>query len=348
MSASYRPVGWNPVKIAYDAILLAAVVAYIELFLWLGARAPVGALPLDDQALRMRAFGTCAFLMVSLILCIGPLARLDARFLPLLYNRRHFGVLACLVAFTHASYVLGWYFGYSPVDPYVALLSSNTSFTRIAGFPFEAFGIAALVILLVLAATSHDFWLSFLTPPTWKAIHMSIYAAYALIVAHVALGGMTAPYNGPLAAIVVVSAAVVTGLHLVAARKGVAAPLPANGGWIAVGAPDEIAEGRGRVVAVEAGEAIAVFRHDGGFSALANACAHQNGPLGEGRVIDGCVTCPWHGFQYRVEDGVAPPPYTERLATYRLKYEGGILYVDPVGLPPGTRVAPLRIERGAS
>ena len=46
----------------------------------------------------MRAFGSCAFLMLTLILCIGPLARLDARFLPLLYNRRHFGVLTALDA----------------------------------------------------------------------------------------------------------------------------------------------------------------------------------------------------------------------------------------------------------
>ena len=29
---------------------------------------------------------------------------------------------------------------------------------------------------------------------------------------------------------------------------------------------------------------------------IANVCAHQNGPLGEGRIIDGCVTCPWHGL----------------------------------------------------
>ena len=37
-----------------------------------------------------RAFGACAFVMLTVILAIGPLARLDRRFLPLLYNRRHF------------------------------------------------------------------------------------------------------------------------------------------------------------------------------------------------------------------------------------------------------------------
>ena len=51
----------------------------------------------------MKAYGTCAFLLLSMALCIGPLARLDRRFLPLLYNRRHLGVLTCAVAAGHAS-----------------------------------------------------------------------------------------------------------------------------------------------------------------------------------------------------------------------------------------------------
>ena len=40
----------------------------------------------------------------------------------------------------------------------------------------------------MLASTSHDFWLSFLTPGIWKTLHMSIYAAYTSLVAHVAFG----------------------------------------------------------------------------------------------------------------------------------------------------------------
>ena len=34
---------------------------------------------------------------LTIILSFGPLARLDRRFLPLLYNRRHFGVLTFFV-----------------------------------------------------------------------------------------------------------------------------------------------------------------------------------------------------------------------------------------------------------
>ena len=87
------------------------------------------------------------------------------------------------------------------------------------------------------------------------------------------------------------------------------------------------------------GERIAVFRDGAQIGALSNLCAHQNGPIGEGRIIDGCVTCPWHGYQYRLADGCAPPPFTEKLATYRVRITDGVVEVDPRPLPPGTPAA---------
>jgi DMSO/TMAO reductase YedYZ heme-binding membrane subunit len=58
------------------------------------------------------------------------------------------------------------------------------------GFPFETLGITALTILFLMAITSHDFWLRFLSPPFWKALHMAVYLAYGLLVLHIALGAM--------------------------------------------------------------------------------------------------------------------------------------------------------------
>ena len=341
MSVAYKPVGWNANKIFYDVVLAAAVGLYLLIFFTIAQRlAPASRF--DDPTIDMRAYGSCAFLMLSLILCIGPLARLDARFLPLLYNRRHFGVMTCAIAIVHARHVLAWYFAFSPVDPYVALLSSNTSFTRLAGFPFEIFGIAALLALILLAATSHDFWLAFLTPPVWKALHMSIYAAYACVVAHMSLGALLTPHWQAMHVIVPVCALTVVALHLAAARRQARLDGAASSsGWIDVGKPDRIADGRAIVVPIPDDESVAIFRSGDTLSAIANACRHQNGPLGEGRIIDGCVTCPWHGFQYRLEDGCAPPPFTEKLATYNMRLEEGTLRLDPRPNPPGTRVEPL-------
>mgnify|MGYP003753304843 CR=1 FL=1 len=46
-----------------------------------------------------------------------------------------------------------------------------------------------------------------------------------------------------------------------------------------------------------------------------NVCKHQMGPLGEGKIIDGCITCPWHGYQYLPANGQSPPPFTEMVKT---------------------------------
>ena len=338
MSVSHVPVQWNRNKWLYDAALLAAVVAYLSIFLALGAGGEASR-PLDGAVLRMRAFGTCAFLMLTLILCIGPLARLDRRFLPLLYNRRHFGVMTAVVAAIHASHVLGWYFAFSPTPPYQALLASNTAYGQLLGFPFEAFGIFALLVLAVLAATSHDFWLSFLTPPVWKALHLSIYPAYAAVVAHVALGRMQDADNPAFPMVAALGGLAVAGLHLAARGRGIPAAAE-DAEWMAAGDAADISDMRAITVEVAPGERAAIFRHGRMLSALSNACAHQNGPLGEGRIVDGCVTCPWHGFQYRPVDGCAPEPFTEKLATYDLRIEGTTVMIRRQANPPGTWTAP--------
>jgi len=348
MSVKYGPVGWNRNKLIYDFVLLAAVVVYILIYLRVAPSFADQTRPLSGAILRMQAFGSCAFVMLTLIVCIGPLARLDTRFLLLLYNRRHFGVLTCTVAFVHASYVLGLYFAFSPTDPFVALLSSNSSFGQVIGFPFELFGIAALTLLTVLAVTSHDFWLSFLTPPVWKAIHMSVYVAYVAVVIHIALGYLQAATNPVFAMVVMASAVTVSALHFAAAcktRSTDAAERLDGGGadWLDAGDMGDIEDGCAIVVATPLGERVAIFRNGAILSAISNVCAHQNGPLGEGRVIDDCVTCPWHGFQYRLVDGCAPPPFTEKIATYQLRLEGRRVMLDPRSNPPGTPVEPIVI-----
>jgi hypothetical protein len=45
--------------------------------------------------------------------------------------------------------------------------------------------------------------------------------------------------------------------------------------------------------------------------------------------------------------GLAPPPFTEKLATYRLRVRDGVVEVDPDPLPPGTPAA-IRVPLGAS
>ncbi len=345
MSARYEAVGWNRSKIVYDAVLIGVILAYYYLFVAIGAAtAPIGTPP-DGPSLAMQASGSCAFLLLASVLAIGPLVRLDPRLLPFLYNRRHFGVITCAVAAGHAQQVLNWYFAFSPTPSLQAMLFTDTGFDHWPGLPFIPFGIAAFAILVALAATSHDFWLRFLTPPVWKALHMLIYLAFGLVVAHVAFGALQSR-SQPLLAVLVTAVSIgLCALHLAAGRKAVLADRvtaqPADTTpWVVATTIDAIGENRGLVVNLPDAEAVAIFRHNGHLSAVSNLCAHQNGPLGEGRVVDGCITCPWHGFQYQLADGCAPAPFTERLATYRLRLDGCNVLLDPVPNPPGTYVAP--------
>lgn len=347
MSASFRAVGWNRTKLVYDAVLLASVALYLLAYMRLAQRLRPAELLLDEGSLAIRAYGSCAFLLLTVALAIGPLARLDSRFLPLLYNRRHLGVITCVVAGAHFWAVIDWYLAFSPLNPWVALLVTDASLDPRA-VPFAPLGLIAFVILLALAATSHDFWLSFLGPALWKALHMSIYAAYALVVAHVAFGALQDARSLALPLLVGGSAALLVGLHLAAAwserRRARDAAVPvAPDGWVRVGPVERIAEGRGVAVALPDGGLAAVFRSGDTVSAVSNRCAHQAGPLAEGRVRDGKIICPWHGYEYCLRNGRAPAPFTERIPTFRLRLNGGAVELDPTPLAPGTDVEPLRI-----
>jgi DMSO/TMAO reductase YedYZ heme-binding membrane subunit len=283
MSVGYCAVQWNRAKITYDAILLAGIVLYISMFLLVAARIDPPKDPPAQIDLLIRAFGSCAFIMLTIILAIGPLARLDRQFLPLLYNRRHFGVATFFVALAHAGFMLQRYAVQGNLPDLVSELTTWADYGKFIGFPFKVLGIAALLVLFLMAATSHDFWLAFLGPPVWKALHMALYVAYGLVVMHVALGIMQYEHTMLIPAMLIGGFTGVTVLHLVAGWRerdgdqGTAA----RDGWIAVGAPHAIPDKRAHIVAAPGGERIAVFRDGALIGALTNLCAHQNGPIGE-------------------------------------------------------------------
>ena len=349
MSVKYIPVQWNPNKWIYDAAMLVGVAAFLWIFLYLSPPVLDHDQPINPQIHNARAFGACAFTMLTVILCIGPLARLDRRFLPLLYNRRHFGVMTAFVATTHAGYVLDWYFAFSSRPKLQGLLEANTSFGQIAGFPFEILGVFGLICLGILAATSHDFWLKFLTPPVWKRLHYLIYAAYAAVVGHVVLGILQDDRGFGVNLLFIGGAALVCGLHVMAWMQDAGdAGAQEDDAWVTVAAPSAFREGFAKITRLPSGDRVAVFLHEGQLSAIANACAHQNGPLGEGKIVDCLVTCPWHGFQYDVRSGQSPAPFTEKVPTYRLRLAGGQVQVHSSANAPGTYVAPLPLTEGAA
>ena len=344
MSVQYKAVQWNPQKKHYDRVLAAGVALYVGAFVGMGAVLQPNA---TAETLLIRAFGTGALLLLHITLCIGPLCRLDPRFLPLLYNRRHLGVTTFLLGLSHGGFAIAQFHALGDLHPLVSVLASNPRLDSVSQFPFQPFGLAALTFLFLMAATSHDFWLANLTAPVWKALHMGVYLAYGSLVIHVSFGALHSETHPALPAILAVGFMSVLGLHLAAGwreRAGDAERLPqADDGYVDVCAVDAIPEARAHVVAL-AGERIAVFRYDGCVSAISNVCQHQNGPLGEGKVVDGCVVCPWHGYQYLPDSGRSPEPFTEKIPTFHVRVRDGRVWVDPNPNPPGTRVEPARVE----
>jgi nitrite reductase/ring-hydroxylating ferredoxin subunit len=343
MSTAYRAVGWNRQKLRYDGVIAAGVVAFLAVFV-------IGGFAIDPNAtietLVVRGCGTAALLLLHVVLTIGPLCRLDPRFLPLLYNRRHLGVTTFLLALTHGVFALVQFHALGDVNPVVSVLVTSREYSSLTDFPFQQLGLVALAILFLMAATSHDFWLRVLSAPVWKSLHMLVYVAYALIVAHVLLGALQAERSPFLAIVVCTGVAVVLVLHLRAAwlerQRDHDRRTRSASGFVDVCSIADIPDNRAKTVCLS-GERVAVFRYDGRVSAVSNVCRHQNGPLGEGKIVGGCIVCPWHGYEYEPASGRAPAPFTERVPTFSVRVIAGRVLVHPTPHAPGTFVEPARV-----
>jgi len=335
MAERFRLVSWTPFKRRYDAWMALGIALYLVVFTKISASSQAVGESFTPVQLAIRATGSLAFVMLTLTLCIGPLARLWPGAIVFLYNRRHLGVTTFIFSTLHVLLSVVWYHGFAATNPLASIFTSNMRYNSFVGFPFEVLGVAAFLILLPMAATSHDVWNRRLGPRAWKSLHMMVYAAYGLLVGHVALGIIQFETHPLYAGLLAAGATLVGGLHLLSAIA-VRAPVSAmmRDGWLAAGRADDIPDGRARILTPPKGERIAVFRNGDRLSAVTNHCAHQGGPLGEGRLVDGCITCPWHGWQYDVETGRAPPPFTERVATYQVRIAHGMVFVSPTPNPP--------------
>ena len=343
MSHPYQAVLWNRQKRNYDLLMLVGILAYFLLFAILSLRYYPD---ITLETLAIRTAGSAAFILLNLILIIGPLCRLNSSFLPLLYNRRHMGVCMFFMALLHGIFALFQYHGFGDKNPLINLFLSNTDYLSLTHFPFQTLGFLALLILFFMAASSHDFWLANLTPTVWKSLHMGVYGAYALIILHVSLGTLQAEREPLLTWIVGGSLVLVVSLHIISSLQEWKKDRPSDKegfDYVPVCKVDEI-EDRKALTVVLSQERVAVFRYGHRISAVSNVCRHQGGPLGEGRIINGCIVCPWHGYQYQPENGTSPPPYSEKLPTFRVKIHDGMVYLHPHPLPAGTPVTPAEIQ----
>ena len=48
---------------------------------------------------------------------------------------------------------------------------------------------------------------------------------------------------------------------------------------------------------------LVLVRSGSTIHALHEQCAHAGGPLSEGKIVEGCIQCPWHGSRFQLVDG---------------------------------------------
>lgn len=92
--------------------------------------------------------------------------------------------------------------------------------------------------------------------------------------------------------------------------------------WAAVGRLEDIPV-RGARRVKNGDMTIAVFRTaDNRIFALEDKCPHKGGPLSQGIVHDGCVTCPLHNWVISLESGLAQGADEGGTVTFPVRLEG--------------------------
>ncbi len=96
---------------------------------------------------------------------------------------------------------------------------------------------------------------------------------------------------------------------------------------VRIAALDELPEGR--LMQREAGGmTVAICNHAGTIRAFNGLCPHRGGPLGQGNLVDGCIVCPWHAWEFSVDKGELDYNPDIKLQRYNVVIQGGDVLVD--------------------
>ena len=99
-------------------------------------------------------------------------------------------------------------------------------------------------------------------------------------------------------------------------------------GFLKIAGIRDVPTGQGKKFSV-GGKHIALFNIDGTYCAIDDTCTHKGGPLSEGEVQEGKVTCPWHGAVFDVITGeVVRPPAPVGVSRYNVRVAGDDIEIE--------------------
>ena len=96
--------------------------------------------------------------------------------------------------------------------------------------------------------------------------------------------------------------------------------------FITIARVGEITAGRARAFPLE-DRLIAVFFDGKSYHAIDDFCPHMGASLADGEVLDGVVTCPWHSWRFRIDDGTWCDNPRIRTDAYDVRTEGESIQV---------------------
>ncbi len=101
----------------------------------------------------------------------------------------------------------------------------------------------------------------------------------------------------------------------------------ASARWLKVATLSRLSPGGAQEIKV-LGRSIAVFNTGCGLYAVDGLCRHMNARLVNGILCATKVRCRWHGWEYDLRDGNCLTKDRRPLATYRVRVERGVVFVD--------------------
>jgi nitrite reductase/ring-hydroxylating ferredoxin subunit/uncharacterized membrane protein len=110
--------------------------------------------------------------------------------------------------------------------------------------------------------------------------------------------------------------------------------------WTDVAAESDVVTGR-LVLGDADGVPVLLTRDGDGVIALAARCTHRGGPLNEGELADGCITCPWHKSRFALDGTVRRGPATRPQPVLDVRVEAGRVHVRRSDEPRALRTNPI-------